>query len=163
MTAAIRQSVFLLAAAALLGFSRPFLPRGISYFATWPTDATSAGDAYAMMAQAGDPPFISLQTAIEVHEKGKAVFLDARAHDDFVKGRIPGARSLPYYDLKTYHTSALAGLKAGSPIVVYCEGVGCELSFFLARELQEAGYTNIHVFYGGYPEWNKAGLPIEKG
>ena len=56
---------------------------------------------------------------------------------------------------------ALEGLKPEAPLVLYCEGVGCELSFFLGRELQGQGYKNIRIFYGGFPEWKDAGLPVE--
>jgi 3-mercaptopyruvate sulfurtransferase SseA len=28
--------------------------------------------------------------------------------------------------------------------------------------LVAGGFTNIRIFYGGYPEWSQAGLPIEK-
>jgi 3-mercaptopyruvate sulfurtransferase SseA len=56
----------------------------------------------------------------------------------------------------------MQGLEADSPIIIYCEGIGCELSFFLGRDLKAGGFSNIKIFYGGYPEWSSAGLPVDK-
>ena len=114
------------------------------------------------MAKPGDPAFVSLQDVIEIQEHKSATLLDARSSEEFSTGHIPTSRSLPFYEMDTKQAAAVEGLYADSPIVIYCEGVGCELSFFLGRELQKQGYTNIKIFYGGYPEWKDAGLPIEK-
>ncbi len=113
------------------------------------------------MARPDDPGFVPLAEVIEIQQKKTALILDARSVDEFKAGRIPGSRNLPYYEMDAHQQAALEGLTAESPIVIYCEGIGCELSFFLGRELQTSGYTNIRIFYGGYPEWQQAGLPIE--
>jgi len=115
-----------------------------------------------MMARPGDPGFLPLAEVIEVQEKKQALLLDARSADEFNAGHIPGSRSLPYYEMDAKEAAALNGVKKEDPLVIYCEGVGCELSFFLGRELQGQGFMNIRIFYGGYPEWRQAGLPIEK-
>lgn len=115
-----------------------------------------------MMAKPGDPPFIGLTDVIAKHNDPAVIFIDARATVEFKAGRIPNARNLPYYELDHYQDSALKDLTSESEIIIYCEGIGCELSFFLGRELKDAGYTNLHIFYGGYPDWKNAGQPIEK-
>lgn len=114
------------------------------------------------MAKPGDPPFISLADSIAAQKNSTATFIDARSNKEFSDGHIPHARNLPYYQLDSYQDAALKDLTADSEIIIYCEGIGCELSFFLGRELKEAGYTNMHIFYGGYPEWKDSGQPIEK-
>ena len=157
-----RRFLLLLAFAVVAGAARQFAPGGLDWRGRWPTSGSSAREAYAMMARDGDPRFVSLQEAERLQSEGEAVFLDARARDLFLKGRIPGARSLPYYEIDQHQSAALEGVTAETPIVIYCEGIGCELSFFLGRDLQEAGYRNIGIFYGGYPEWTEAGLPIER-
>ncbi len=144
------------------GLIRSQLPGGISFAGRWPTSTTTAQEAYAMMAKPNDPPFVSLSDVITLHQEKKALFIDARTNYEFKLGHIPGARSLPFYELDTYQDAALAGLTSDSPVVIYCEGIGCELSFFLGRELQAAGYTGIKIFYGGYPEWKDAGLALDK-
>ena len=159
---ATKQLIFILCLSVVSGAARHFFPHAIAWNGKWPTISTSAEDAYKMMAKPGDPGFVSLQDVIEIQENKTAVLLDARSHEDFVKGRIPLARTLPFYEMETYQAAALANLSTESPLVVYCEGVGCELSFFLGRELQAMGVKNVQIFYGGYPEWQEAGFPIEK-
>lgn len=145
------------------GALRQFAPHGIAWNGRWPTNSTSAEDAYKMMAREGDPRFVSLAEVIGIQENKQATLLDARAVSEYEGGHIPSSRSLPYYEMDKFQSSALAGLTTDSPLVIYCEGVGCELSFFLGRELEAMGYKNIGIFYGGYPEWSNAGLPTVKG
>lgn len=158
----IKQAIVIVALSLVFAAARPFFPHGIAWNGKWPTSSTSAEDAYKMMAKADDPAFVSLQEVIEIQEKKSATLLDARSSAEYKAGRIPGARCIPFYELEQYQASALEGLTAESPMVIYCEGIGCELSFFLGRDLKAAGYTDIRIFYGGYPEWSQAGLPIEK-
>ena len=113
-----------------------------------------------MVARPEDPPFVSLADVIEIQASKSATLIDARTPEEFAAGHIQGSRNLPYYELDKFQSAALDGLTADSPLVIYCEGVGCELSFFLGRELQAQGYTNMKIFYGGYPEWKMAGLPV---
>ena len=115
-----------------------------------------------MMAHAGDPGFASLQDVIRIAEDKSATLLDARSKDEFIAGHLPHARSLPFYEMEAAQGEVLRGIAHESALVIYCEGVGCELSFFLGRELQAQGYSNVRIFYGGYPEWKDAGLPVEK-
>jgi rhodanese-related sulfurtransferase len=105
---------------------------------------------------------MSLSEAIDAQRSGGTIFVDARTPAEFSAGHIPQARNLPFYELDKYQETALQGANEQTPLVVYCEGIGCELSFLLGRELQGAGYKNIKIFYGGYPEWKAAGLPVEK-
>lgn len=158
---AVLQAAVLLSLAVVAGALRQTLPGGLSWNGRWPTAETSAEDAYKMMSREGDPVFAPVGEAISLHRAG-ARFLDARDAAEFAAGRIPGAHNLPFYDLETHRQAALEGLSPDSPIVVYCEGVGCELSLFLGRELQQMGYTDVKIFYGGFPEWKTAGLPVEQ-
>lgn len=148
--------------ALFFGVLRQWGPRGISWNGQWPTNETTAEEAYKMLAKPGDPSFIGLSDVINKVKNPDVRFIDARSNADFKAGHIPGAKNLPYYDLEAYQDSALEGLAANSEIIIYCEGIGCELSFFLGRDLQEAGYNNVRIFYGGYPEWKNAGLKIER-
>lgn len=155
------QAALLVALSVGAGAVRAVLPGGIDWNGRWPTVNTSAEEAYTMMAREGDPAFTSLAEAIALHTAG-AVFLDARSSEEFATGRIPGARSLPFYELEAKEKEALEGIKLDEHIVIYCEGVGCELSLFLGRELAARGFTALRIFYGGFPEWKAAGLDVEK-
>lgn len=158
----IKEAFFLLLVSIGAGALRQNFSEGISWTGRWPTAQTSAENAYRMLAQEGDPAFVSLEEVIEIQSKGAATILDARTNDEFKAGRVPGARNLPYYEIEKYKDQALEGLTGESPIIIYCEGIGCELSFFLGRDLQAGEFSNVRIFYGGYPEWSSAGLPIEK-
>ena len=158
----LKQTLLFLLFALVLGFLRQLLPFGIAFNGNWPTSSTSSQEAYEMIAQEEDPRFVSFQEIIQIQKSGEGVILDARSSKEYAEGRIPGSRLLPYYEIDDYQGQALEGVEAETPVVIYCEGLGCELSLFLARELKETGYTNLGIFYGGYPEWKNAGLPIEK-
>ncbi len=129
---------------------------------SWPDASMPAEQAYKLMAKPGDPGFISLQETISAHSQKKALILDARESELFKEGHIPGARNLPYYEYEAKAANVLGDVPADTPIIIYCEGVTCESSFFLGRDMQKTGYTSVRIFYGGFPEWQKAGLPLEK-
>jgi len=158
----VLEAGFLIALSLAAGGVRRFFPQSIAWSGRWPTSSTSAEEAYKMMARPGDPGFISLAEVIPVVEHRSATLLDARAKDEYAAGHLPHALPLPFYEMESYAASSLKGLKADAPLVIYCEGIGCELSFFLGRELMGQGFTDVKIFYGGYPEWKDAGLPVEK-
>ncbi len=158
---AVLQAGVIVALALLASVARGFLPNHIAWNGRWPASDTTAEDAYKMMSQAGDPAFVAIGEAIELHRHGER-FLDARDAGEYKAGHIPGARTLPFYDMENTQGSALAGAASDSLLIIYCEGVGCELSLLLGRQLQQAGYTNVRIFYGGFPEWKNAGMTVEK-
>jgi len=92
-----------------------------------------------------------------------AVLIDARSPELFAEGHLPGARSLPLAEM----TSGLEVLRRDVPlnavIVTYCNGFGCPDSFDLGVALLQAGWRDVRVFEGGFPEWRDAGLPVEQG
>ncbi len=157
-----KQAFWLIVLSLAAGLTRQAFPNAISWNGRWPTAETSAENAYRMLAKEGDPAFISLEEVIEIQRQNSATLIDARTNDEFKAGHIPGSRNLPYYEIDQYKGKALEGLTVESPIIIYCEGIGCELSFFLGRDLQAGGFNNIKIFYGGYPEWSNAGLPLDK-
>ncbi len=88
-------------------------------------------------------------------------FLDARSAEDFEKGHVAGA---------THVTAEEYPARAGEftkffpgPVVIYCGGGQCDASHNLAKLMQQAQFTVLHVMTEGYPGWEKAGHPIEKG
>lgn len=157
-----RQMIFLLGCAVLAAGLRQFAPHALPWKGSWPSVGASAFESYKTFAKPGDPPFIPVEQAVEEHQKKSSTFLDARSPSEYAQGHIPGARNFPFYEMDKYQDGALKGLDENSSIIVYCEGIGCELSFLLGRELHSAGYKNVRIFYGGYPEWVSSGQSIEK-
>jgi rhodanese-related sulfurtransferase len=92
-----------------------------------------------------------------------ALFLDARDPAEYEKGHIPGAIRLTNPEAQNEPERMKALPVEGRPTIVYCEGGACEASLDLARFLLESGFKKVLVYMGGYPEWEAAGYPIERG
>lgn len=85
------------------------------------------------------------------------IVADVRAAEDFYKGHIKGAVSVPF------NTIATANWSKDAAIVLYCSGVGCPLSGNSAAQLMQAGYINVKVLRGGFSDWQLRGYPVENG
>ena len=95
-----------------------------------------------------------------------ALFLDARRTDVYTEGHIAGAKSLPVWeDDLAAKIAALQRDKADPllPTAVYCAGGDCEDSKLLAQKLWMAGFHNLRVYSGGFPEWASRHWPVAKG
>ena len=108
-----------------------------------------------------DPPAISLNYAMMKFQSKNIVFLDARYPADFEEGHVKGAVNLPWEEFDQYAPRVLPSLAKDEEIIAYCDGTECETSLLLARELIKLGYENIKVFFGGWQEWQDAGLAVE--
>jgi rhodanese-related sulfurtransferase len=98
-------------------------------------------------------------SATELQERlarGDVVVLDVRPEPEFKAGHIPGAQSVP--------VDALASLAPKLPrrreIVAYCRGPDCVYADDAVRRLQGRGFKARRLDVG-FPEWRRAGLPVE--
>ena len=92
------------------------------------------------------------------------LFADARAKVEYDQGHIPGAIPLPVGEFDTYFKKYEAKIKKARKIVTYCHGVGCKLSDKCAQKLyNDHKFHNVVSFFGGWPQWQQANLPIEVG
>jgi rhodanese-related sulfurtransferase len=98
-------------------------------------------------------------SATELEERlarGDVVVLDVRPEPEYRAGHIPGARSVPL--------DALASLSRKLPrrrqIVAYCRGPYCVYADEAVRLLQARGLKARRLDVG-FPEWRRAGLPVE--
>lgn len=96
---------------------------------------------------------VELERAIKA---GDVNVIDVRAAEDYEKGHIPGAKSLP----KT-RWNTLEGLERDKPNVLYCYSQVCHLAATAAVEFAGQGYSVIEL-EGGFDEWKEHDLPIEK-
>jgi rhodanese-related sulfurtransferase len=92
-------------------------------------------------------------------DKEDFVLIDARTHEGFNEGHLPGAVKIP-----ADHLGERAVRKYGRnrTIVTYCSGLSCESSTIAARKLEKFGFTTVLDFTGGLEDWRKAGYPLEK-
>ena len=93
--------------------------------------------------------FISLAHARDLWSSGSALFLDARAPEDYAAGHIPSAFNVPAESFPEHFPQVVPMLSFHSAIVVYCDGLECDLSHRLKAELSELGYTNTHILKNG--------------
>jgi rhodanese-related sulfurtransferase len=98
-------------------------------------------------------------SAMELQERlalGDVVVLDVRPEPEYKAGHIPGAQSVP--------VDALASLAPKLPrrrqIVAYCRGPYCVYADDAVRLLQRRGLKARRLDVG-FPEWRRAGLPVE--
>ena len=88
------------------------------------------------------------------------LIVDARSPELYAAGHIDGAVSLPMVEVDAMLPDFLSRVDKGQTLITYCSGFGCPDSFDLGVFLIEAGYQDVRVFEGGYPEWRDAGLPV---
>ncbi len=108
----------------------------------------------------GRIPFVDAKS---LFESGEALFFDARVPEEYAKGHIKGARSLPFNDFYAYFDRYSAGLPLDARIVIYCEGGDCDQSKAVADGLVVEKYTDVDIYEGGYEEWAGLNMPIESG
>ncbi|GAB4300210.1 MAG: hypothetical protein Kow0098_27370 [Ignavibacteriaceae bacterium] len=104
------------------------------------------------------PLLIDLEQAKWLYENG-AVFIDARDSLDYERGHITNAINLPYYQFELFEYQ-LYFIDKNQIIVTYCDGSDCDLSIMLGDKLFNIGYKKVFVFYGGWEQWQNAGLPV---
>lgn len=92
-----------------------------------------------------------------------AALVDTRALELHVDGRLPGALSLPLGEMDAQLEAFRQTVPFDRVIITYCNGYGCPDSFDQGVRLLAAGWREVRVFEGGYPEWRDAGLPVERG
>ena len=99
-----------------------------------------------------------VQKLLQIGEDIK--FIDLRAPEEFSKGRLPDAVSIPIEEFEKRWSE----IPKHARVVLYCpcpQGDRDESFAFLW--LRNEGYRNISFLDGGYTEWVKRGYPIQKG
>lgn len=92
--------------------------------------------------------------ATQLVNQQHGVFVDVRSADDYAKGHIAQARSLPLADLEARASS----LPKNKPIIVVCaNGRGAGKA---AAQLKAKGFEKVHTLNGGVQAWQQAGLPL---
>jgi rhodanese-related sulfurtransferase len=151
MLRTLRQALVIILTGAALGLAANAVsPRRIA-FLTPPKAPPQATDT------------VSLEVAKTLWSGGTALFLDARASADYRAGHIAGALSLPIEEFDDHYPQVQPMLTPDSSIVVYCDGVDCDLSHRLMDRLRELGYHNVRLVANGWTAWHTAGLLTHTG
>ena len=107
----------------------------------------------------GEREGIELLSAAELHERleqGRVVVLDVRPEPEYRAGHIPGAVSAPLEQL----ASVAEKLPRRRDVVAYCRGPYCVYADDAVRLLRARGVRARRLDVG-FPEWRRAGLPVE--
>ena len=110
--------------------------------------------------QKTETPFnrISAEKGLELHQATKALFLDARAAQNYENEHIPNAiwADEKYINLQL----ALENVPKNQLIVAYCYSKRCRLSHSLAKKLKALGFTNIVILDKGSNGWKEQNFPL---
>ncbi|GAA4251397.1 rhodanese-like domain-containing protein [Dactylosporangium darangshiense] len=117
------------------------MTNAIEHFTARLTFETDVSDVHAAMT-AGTP---------------NLVVVDSRGAQAWAQGRIPGAVHLPTADIAV---RAAETIPAGSEVVTYCWGPGCNGATRAALEFAKLGYR-VREMLGGYEYWVREGLEFE--
>lgn len=88
--------------------------------------------------------------------RGDVVLLDVRPEPEYRAGHIAGARSAPLPAL----AALAAKLSRRGEVVAYCRGPYCVYADDAVRLLRARGLRARRLDVG-FPEWQRAGLPVE--
>ena len=106
-------------------------------------------------------PHISLEEAKRLLAQPGVVFVDGRSYAEWESSHIPGSIPLPGGEFDKRYAMHKSKLRKAKVIVSYCHGEHCGLADYLAQLLSDKGHRNLAVFWGGFPAWEKAKLPLE--
>jgi rhodanese-related sulfurtransferase len=113
----------------------------------------------------GRPPELTLRlgryasvadVARAYDEKRRFVLIDARPTSDYLRMHIPGAISVPYFDMQDLDNVP----NDGTWVIAYCV---CphEESGRVLEELRKRGYENTAILDEGFFVWAEQGHPVE--
>lgn len=112
-------------------------------------------------AYLGDRSRLATMTREELQRRLRrpdVVVVDVRPAREFAAGHIPGAVSIPFDDLR----KRLRDIPEDSQVVAYCRGPYCAFADDAVRLLRRRGRRAARL-EDGFPEWSRAGLPVEAG
>ena len=85
------------------------------------------------------------------------VLFDARSHEQYGKGHVPGAVSMPHAKIVA---GKLAAYPGGTLFVVYCAGPHCNGAHRAALRLAKLGRP-VKLMIGGITGWLDEGFSLE--
>lgn len=95
-----------------------------------------------------------LQSRLQSGEQ--IVVIDVRESEEFARGKIPGAYTIPRGILEGQVDGRLP---RESTVVLYCAGGG--RSALAAKSLADMGFEKVENLQGGFSNWVNSGLPVE--
>lgn len=102
---------------------------------------------------------ITVDEAVKLVNSGKAVYVDVRSTEQYEKGHIKGAISMPQSQM----VKRLRDVPAGMTLITYCACSAEQSSGRAVLQLAAHGVKNAVALTGGWDAWNRKGLPTAVG
>lgn len=113
---------------------------------------------------------VDASAVAQMLERG-ARYIDTRTDAEFKAGHVGGAKLIPYVEKSAKDADfnpaldqfdvAQLGTDRAAPLIFACNGAECWKSFKASHAAIKAGYTKVHWFRGGLPEWRASGMKTE--
>jgi rhodanese-related sulfurtransferase len=142
---------------AAVGYTEPFPEALVQKMMSMKADAEAKKD---MPATIDGLPIISGEDASKLFKGKKAIFLDNRVKSQYDTEKIAGAQWF-FCDTLIKDPSLASKLDKSKEYVVYCNGVLCWRSPAVGMMLKQLGFTKVHWYRDGIPDWKKRGYPTE--
>jgi len=113
---------------------------------------------WPLLRKGAGGPWVSTLEATQLINRSDALVVDLRSAEEYAKGHILGAKSVPLADLER-RAGELEKNKAKA-VIVHC-GDGSRAGGGVAV-LRKLGFGSVSNLSGGYAAWQQAGLPVEK-
>ena len=84
-----------------------------------------------------------------MNDPGPFILIDARDEEDYKKMHIPGAISMPVYEVERRCET----LDKNDEIIIYCSGFMCDASADAANIFWKKGFRNLSDYKGGIQDW----------
>ena len=130
---------------------------------TWCVLATLGGGPGAAPALAGHgapvtaPSVQAEQVELLLGNGPPVVLIDLRSEEGFRQGHLPGARSVPFTQLRRRYGE----IPSTGAVILYCACPPEELAAAY-RFLSGEGYRNVRVLKDGFPGWMRRGYALER-
>ena len=105
-----------------------------------------------------DAEAISMADLLKRSRAHDVIILDARPANEYAAGHIAGAISVPVDELQR----RLKALPKTKEYVAYCRGRYCVYADHAVEVLRASG-RRARRLLDGFPEWQMAGFPVERG
>ena len=151
----IKQMLIILLVGGLVGgIANLVHPNGIPWIQDW-------GNYVEAKAAEEGIEVIPLSLSFSIHQADSHLFVDARPVEEYDKGHIPKAISLPFEALDEQFEALGQILSSDVPVIVYCKNRECDDALLLAIELRDMGKTNLLYYVDGFELWEESGCPVE--
>jgi rhodanese-related sulfurtransferase len=117
-----------------------------------------AGDWEVPIVMDGATPITAEELSDLIKQMDNLVIIDSRQSNSHKA--IVGSHPLPHTKTSPDALSNLVPDKL-TPVVFYCDGLGCPHSMKAIKKAVSYGYVNVFWLRGGISEWTEKGFPTE--